>query len=98
MTVTCVHVWVKPEYIQHFIEATVANQNESIKEDGNLRFDVLQSNDEPGKFLLYEAYESEEHAANHKKTDHYLKWRETVANWMLKPRQGKKHKVIALKQ
>ena len=98
MTVTCVHVWVKPEYIQEFIEATVANHNESIKEDGNLRFDVLQSDNEPGKFLLYEAYESEEHAVNHKKTDHYLKWRETVAGWMLKPREGVKHKVIALKK
>ena len=53
-----------------------------------MRFDVLQSRDDPGRFLLYEAYESEERAAAHKNTEHYLTWRKTVEPWMAKPREG----------
>jgi len=30
----------------------------------------------------------------HKETGHYLKWRETVADWMEKPWEGVPHDVI----
>lgn len=60
-----------------------------------MRFDVLQSTQDPARFTLYEAYESEEAAAEHKKTAHYLKWRETVTDWMAQPRRGIPHKVVA---
>ncbi|MBT8419564.1 MAG: antibiotic biosynthesis monooxygenase [Gammaproteobacteria bacterium] len=88
MIVTCVTVHVAPENINDFIEASKKNHEGSIKEPGNMRFDVLQSKDDPGRFLLYEAYESEESAAAHKSTEHYLTWRKTVEPWMAKPREG----------
>ena len=91
MTVTIVHVEVKPEFIEDFIHITTENHHRSIEEPGNLRFDVLQLAENPAKFALYEAYESESAAAAHKETAHYLKWRETVADWMAEPRQGIKY-------
>jgi autoinducer 2-degrading protein len=91
MTVTIVHVEVKPEYIEEFIRVTTENHYESVKEAGNLRFDVLQLEENPAKFALYEAYESEGAAAAHKETPHYLKWREAVADWMAEPRKGIKY-------
>ena len=94
MIVTCVTIFVKKEYISDFIEATIKNHNGAIKEPGNMRFDVLQCTNDPTRFLLYEGYESEQAAAKHKKTRHYLKWKETVADWMAKPREGIPHKVI----
>ena len=94
MIVTIVHVEVKPEYINSFIRATTENHLESVKEPGNLRFDVLQNDAEPYRFVLYEAYETEELAATHKTTAHYLKWRETVAPWMASPREGIRHTAI----
>lgn len=97
MIVTSVTVYVKQDHINDFIEATIENHNNSIKEPGNLRFDVLQCKNDPSRFLLYEAYESEEAAADHKNTEHYLKWRETVADWMAQPREGVPHHVISPK-
>jgi autoinducer 2-degrading protein len=94
MIVTTVIVYVKPEHIEDFIEATTENHNASIEEPGNMRFDVLQCTTDTARFLLYEAYESEEAAAAHKQTQHYLKWRENVAEWMAKPREGIPHRVI----
>ena len=95
MLVTCVMVWVKPEFVDRFIEETVNNHENSVKEPGNLRFDVLRVKDEPSRFILYEAYENAEAAAAHKQTQHYLAWRKTVADWMAQPREGIGCKVVA---
>jgi (4S)-4-hydroxy-5-phosphonooxypentane-2,3-dione isomerase len=94
MIVTCVYVHVKPEAIQAFMDATLANHLESVKEPGNLRFDFIRQADDPCRFMLYEAYESEEAAAAHKKTPHYLKWRESVNDFMAEPRKGVKYEFI----
>ena len=91
MHVTIVHVWVKPDAVDAFIEASRLNHEASVQEPGNRRFDVLQDAGDPAKFVLYEAYASAEDAAAHKATPHYLAWRETVAGMMAQPRQGIAH-------
>ena len=88
MIVTIVHIEVKPENIESFIRATTENHLASVKEPGNLRFDLLRNDKDPARFVLYEAYSSENAAAAHKETAHYLKWREAVAPWMARPREG----------
>ena len=88
MHVTLVHVHVKPQHVEDFIAATRLNHLASVQEAGNRRFDVLQSPEDPSRFVLYEAYVSAEDAAAHKQTRHYLTWRDTVADWMATPRQG----------
>jgi autoinducer 2-degrading protein len=88
MHVMLVHVSVVPEHIDDFIEATRLNHVASVQEPGNRRFDVLQSPDDPARFLLYEAYTSTAAAQAHKQTAHYLAWRDTVADWMAAPRRG----------
>lgn len=95
MIVTFVHVWVKPGYIERFIEASTENHQNSIREKGNLRFDLVQDSKDYSKFVIYEAYESDEAARAHKETDHYKIWRDTVADWMAQPRVGEKHNIIA---
>jgi len=94
MIATLVHVWVKEPYVEDFIRITRENHEHSVKEPGNLRFDVLEDALDRTKFVLYEAYESEEAAAAHKNTAHYLKWRDAVAGWMAQPRQGVRHKIL----
>jgi autoinducer 2-degrading protein len=94
MFVTLVHVHVKPEHLDAFVDATRANHEASVREDGNLRFDVLQSVDDPTRFLLYEAYRSQDDFAAHQKTAHYLAWKSTVADWMARPRDGVKHESL----
>lgn len=88
MHVTLVHVAVKKEFVPVFIEACKANHEASVREKGNRRFDILQSRDDPARFVLYEAYASAEAAAAHKNTRHYAAWRDAVAGWMAEPRKG----------
>ncbi len=94
MVTTIVHVKVKEGYIKEFIEATIDNHKNSVKEKGNLRFDFLQDPNDPAAFILYESYETEEMAKEHKNTAHYLKWRETVEPFMSQKRIGITYKVI----
>ena len=98
MIVTCVHVHVKPEAVDDFIEASVLNHKGSVKEPGNLRFDFVQQADDPCRFMLYEAFESEEAVMAHKETDHYLKWRDTVKDMMAETRYGVKYNVLEPKE
>ena len=88
MYVTIVYVSVKPEKVQVFKDACQSNHENSTLEPGNVRFDILQSADDPAKFVFYEAYKTQQDAAAHKETAHYLTWRDTVADWMTEPRKG----------
>jgi autoinducer 2-degrading protein len=94
MIVTCVHVKVRPENIQDFIEAITVNHNGSVQEPGNLRFDVLQQADDRTRFMIYEVYDSEEAVRMHKETAHYLEWRETAQGFMAEDRYGVRYNVI----
>ena len=95
MIVTLVHVHVKADNVEAFIAATRANHAGSVREETNRRFDVLQDPEDATRFILYEAYDNAEGAAAHKKTAHYLTWRETVAPWMASPRKGVSYTVLA---
>lgn len=94
MIVTLVHVWVKEPFLEAFIKATKENHENSVKEPGNLRFDILRDEKDKTKFVFYEAFVSDEAIAAHKETEHYKKWRDTVADWMAQPRQGIRHQVV----
>lgn len=94
MIVTCVYVHVKSENVTRFIDATIANHKESVKEKGNLRFDFIQQQNDPCRFMIYEAYESEEAVKLHKNTEHYLTWRDAVKDLMAEPRVGVRYNII----
>lgn len=88
MHVTLVQVQVKPDAVDGFIEACRLNHEASTQEAGNVRFDVLQLEEDPTHFVLYEAYADQDAAAAHKQTSHYQRWRDTVDDMMAAPRQG----------
>ena len=90
MLVVHVHVQVKPECVESFRAATLANAQASVKEPGIARFDVVQQADDPARFLLMEVYRDEQAPAKHKETTHYAAWRDAVAPMMAQPRSSVK--------
>ncbi len=91
MLIVHVNVKVKPEFIEEFKSASVANARNSLNEPGVLRFDVIQQNDDPARFLLIEIYQTEEDPKRHKETPHYRTWRDTVEKMMAEPRRSVKY-------
>jgi len=94
MYVAAVTVYVREPNVRDFIDATLDNARNTRAEPGNLRFDVLQCENDPTRFLLYEAYRAAQDFTAHQQTEHYLRWKATVAEWMARPRQGVKHNSI----
>jgi quinol monooxygenase YgiN len=90
MLVVHVHVQVRPDRIDAFKAATVANARESIREPGIARFDVIQQADDPARFVLVEVYRTVEATTAHKETRHYQIWRDAVAGMMATPRTSTK--------
>jgi len=90
MLVVHVHVHVKPESVEAFRTASIANARQSIKEPGIARFDIVQQADDPTQFVLVEAYRTPDAAARHKETAHYQAWRDAVADMMAEPRKSVK--------
>ena len=91
MFIVHVFVHVKPGSIEPFKEATTDNARNSMLEPGIARFDVVQQLDDPTRFVLVEVYRTPDDPAEHKKTEHYLRWRETVADMMAEPRSSLKY-------
>ena len=88
MYVTIVYIQVKPGRVADFIEAIEENHERSVAEPGNLRFDILQSLDDPTRFVTYMAYRDEAAASAHRETEHYFAFRDRVADWMVQPREN----------
>lgn len=94
MLIVHVFVQVAPGREEEFRLATLANARESVKEPGIARFDVVQQADDPTRFVLVEAYRTDDAPAAHKETAHYRTWRETVEPWMAVPRSSVKYREI----
>jgi len=90
MLVVHIHVQVKPECVEAFKQATLANARASLKEPGVARFDVVQQQDDPARFVFVEVYRDAAAAAAHKETAHYPVWRDAVAPMMAEPRRSVK--------
>ena len=94
MLVVLVDIHVKPEHRDAFIQASIANHHGSRQEPGNLRWDLLQNEEDPNRFTLYEVYRDKAALEEHQKQPHYLAWKKSVEPMMAVPRTRQKLKNI----
>jgi quinol monooxygenase YgiN len=94
MLIVHVYVHVKPDAVDAFLQATIENASQSVLEPGIARFDVVQQQDDPARFVLIEVYRTAEAPAQHKETAHYQKWRDAVAPMMAEPRSSVKFAAV----
>ena len=91
MLIVHVHVHVKPDRVEAFRAATLDNARNSVQEPGVARFDVIQQQEDPTRFVLVEVYRTTDDPARHKETPHYQRWRVAVADMMAEPRTAVKY-------
>lgn len=94
MFILIVHIHVKPEVVDAFRAASMENARNSIQEPGVARFDVLQQQDDPTRFVLVEVYRDRDGHARHRETAHYAAWRDTVVDMMAEPRSAIKYDIV----
>ncbi|NIP26590.1 MAG: antibiotic biosynthesis monooxygenase, partial [Phycisphaerae bacterium] len=71
MFIVHVFVHVKLDKVDEFKSASIENARNSLKEPGIARFDVIQQQDDPSRFVLVEVYRTADDPARHKETQHY---------------------------
>jgi quinol monooxygenase YgiN len=94
MLIVHVFVHVKPDTVDAFTAATLENARNSVREPGIIRFDVVQQDDDPTRFLLIEIYRTAEDPGRHKETTHYAAWRDAVEAMMAEPRRSVKYHAL----
>ena len=72
MLVIHVTLQIKPEHVAEFIEVARHDAEHSVKDEpGCLRFDVIQDQDDPNRFYLYEIYRDEAAMDAHRQMPHF---------------------------
>jgi autoinducer 2-degrading protein len=94
MYVVCVTAYAKADRVQDYITAILDNARNTRREPGNVRFDVLQGEDDPARFTLYEVYHTKEDFAKHQQTEHYVRWRDKVGELSAQPRTNTKNRAV----
>ena len=94
MHIIHVFVHVNPHRVDAFTAATLENARNSVQEPGVIRFDVVQQDDDPTRFLLIEIYRAPDDPARHKETPHYAAWRDAVEPMMAEPRRSVKYHAL----
>ncbi|MCC6927769.1 MAG: antibiotic biosynthesis monooxygenase [Gemmatimonadaceae bacterium] len=95
MLIVHVYVHVLPDQVDPFIAASRENARQSVQEPGVVRFDLIQQEDDPTRFVLVEIYRTPEDPARHKATAHYATWRNAVEPMMAEPRRSTKYHALA---
>ena len=95
MLIVHVIVHVLPGSVDAFVAASLENARHSVQEPGVVRFDLIQQEDDPARFVLVEIYRDPDAPAQHKATAHYAAWRDAVEPMMAEPRRSTKYRAIA---
>jgi autoinducer 2-degrading protein len=94
MFVQLVHIHVKPDRIGDFLDAFRINYEGTIREPGNLRFDVLQDPEDETRFTIVEIFRSAESVDDHRRTEHYKKTVALLEDIMSGPRSKDIYRLV----
>lgn len=78
------HLRVRGDVVEQFRERLLRHARITLEaEVGCYRFDVHEEAKEPALFLLIEIYADEAAIELHRRSPHYLQFREDVKNWVI---------------
>ncbi len=69
-----VHLQVRRDALDTFLSEASANIRASRQEPGVIQFDLLQKQDDPCAFILYEMYTNNAALEAHRNTPHFARW------------------------
>lgn len=72
---------VRQEHLKDFVENVRNHANNSVREPGCLRFDVLQDTEDPQTICLYEVFRSEADLEAHQQQHYYKRWMAMSRDW-----------------
>lgn len=98
MIVFSVHLHIRPECVEAFKAITLANLEGSRQEPGCRRFEALQHEDDPTRFILFEAWADAAAQDFHRNTPHYQAWKDQVEDMQVERRHAIRYAPLAAMQ
>ncbi|MDR1666881.1 MAG: antibiotic biosynthesis monooxygenase [Bacteroidales bacterium] len=71
-------VFIQPEKVAEFIEATQSLIEQSRAEEGNISYSLFQDPADPAKFLFFEEWKNQAAVEAHFATEHFKQFGETL--------------------
>ena len=76
-------IQIKEGHKDEFVAAMLDDARGSVNDEpGCHRFDVIQDGADPNRIWLYEVYDDEAAFQAHLQAPHFIKWRDTVKDWL----------------
>lgn len=72
---------VKPEFLQTFVDNVYRHAENSSREPGCVRYEVMQDHSDAQVVCLYEVFRDEAAFNEHRTYDHYKHWMEISRDW-----------------
>jgi autoinducer 2-degrading protein len=76
---------VNLEAVDHFQTVTLQHVGTSQQEAGIVRFELMQSEEDPRQFALLMLFQDDSARIRHMTTEHFQAWRETIAPDLAEP-------------
>ena len=73
--------------VESFLQKTMECARSTRQESGNLRYDILQNEEDSLCFVIYEVYLSKDDFLFHRETPHARAWKAETESMMAKPRE-----------
>lgn len=87
MFLVLVSLMVRPEFLETFLVATLEMAQESLKENGTRRFEVIRREEDPTQFVVYITFNSRADHAFHRTTPHVKQWLAVITPMLAAPLQ-----------
>lgn len=73
-----IHITMKPDRVDEFLKIAEEDARESVKEPGNLRFEIYRQDEDPLKLVVLEMYRDQAALEAHRATPYVAAWRQAV--------------------
>lgn len=90
MIIIHARLYVKPEYVEAFLEKSKVLVAGSQAEEGNISYDLFRQTDEPETFIVVEEWKDMEAIEFHNNTPHFTGFFAEAGSYFAKPAQVKR--------
>jgi quinol monooxygenase YgiN len=91
----CAQKFIKPDYAEEFIQYALELVEETRKEDGNLFYYFMRSNDDPEMFAFMEQWVDETALKAHQASPHFQTYLKRIHGFESRPTLSTKYTMLA---
>ncbi|PWJ42349.1 putative quinol monooxygenase [Sediminitomix flava] len=94
MHIRIIKLYIDPNHLDTFREVTKKNFEASIKEEGVIRFDIMEDAERVGEYTILEVFKSSEDREKHFTTAHFKEWDKVAVPLFIAPLESRQYNSV----